>query len=200
MPGTNDTDDLELELDDEGDGEGDEGGEPETDSKPDPKKGKVEDQIKNLQSRADKEAARANKAEKALKEALKALGQGEQPDGDGEPATGKPDPERAALMQEIREAGLDAVYAENPLLKTYGIERDLVQGASRAEMRESATALVALIKSIETKAKNAALAEHGITPEPVSGKRTPPKSYDQMSDEEFEKEIARARGGGASLW
>jgi len=201
MPGTNDTDDLDLELeDDEDNDEGDEGGEPAKDPKPDPKKPKFEDQIRGLQSEKDKETARANKAEKALKAALAALGQGEAPEGDGEPSDGKPDPERAALMAEIREAGLDAVYAENPLLKTYGIERELVQGANRAEMRESAAALVALIKSIETKAKNVALAEHGITPEPGPTTRKPPKSYDAMTPEEFEREIARAKGGGTSLW
>ena len=203
MPKVDDTDDLDLDQDDldggdDSDDAADDAGEPDKALKD--KKPKAEDQIKNLQSKADKETARANKAEAALKKALAALGQGDTDDGDGESDDGKPDPERAALMAEIREAGLDAVYAENPLLKSYDIGRELVQGANRAEMRESAAALVTLIKSIETKAKNAALAEHGITPEPGPTTRKPPKSYDVMTPEEFEKVIAKARGQGASLW
>lgn len=191
MPDLETTDDLELDLEDGDDGDdasGDAGDAPKEPAKDEDKR------IRDLQSAADKATARANKAEAEL---AKALGKGE---GTGEGAPAR-DPERAALLSELREASLDAVYGEFPDLKRFGISRDLVEGQTRVEMRESATSLVTLVKSVETKARNAALKEHGITPEPAGATRQPPKSYDSMSDEDFEKEIARARTGGtSSLW
>lgn len=144
--------------------------------------------IRDLQSRADKAEARANKAEAALAKSVTR---------DGNKGESK-DPERDALLVELREASLDSVYGEYPELRRYGIDRNLVEGRTRAEMRESATSLVALVKSVATKAKNDALKEAGLSAEPVGGTRQPPKDYASMSDEDFEKELARARSGGAS--
>lgn len=190
MPGRDDenledqTDEDELEDQDEEDESEDESESDESEGKPDPK---VDKRISDLQSALDKETARANKLEK-----LQKRGQ----DGD----EGGKDPERQALLAELREASLDAVLGENPELKQYGIDRNLIEGANRAELRESATQLVSLVKSVATKARNAALREHGLNAEPVGGTREKPKNYGTMSDEDFEKELARAKGGGDSLW
>jgi hypothetical protein len=204
VPGTNDSDDLDLDLDegDESDEDTDgDAGDGTTDGDADgdktPKKGEEDKRTRQLQSEKDKAEARANKLEKELK---RLRGDG----GDGKPGDGAPsnrDPERAALLAELRESGLDAVFAENPELKAYGISRDLIGGATRAEMREEASQLVALIKSVETKARNRTLREHGITPAPAGTTAPPPKNYAEMSTEEIEKEISRVKSGGVpGLW
>lgn len=161
-----DLDDGDAGTDDSGDGEAT-GGEaaPEGDAK----------RIADLISARDKEAARANKAEAALAKR-----------GDGNGA-GNSDPATKALMQELREASLDAMFAEFPDLRDYGIERSLIEGTTRAEMRESAVALVGLIKSVSTKARNKTLAEHGIKAEQTGSTRKPPTDYANMSEEDFNK-------------
>jgi hypothetical protein len=190
------TDDQDLDLDgqdgDEGDsddgsdtGDGDAG---DKDGKPEGDGTDGEDKrLKDLQSKADKAEARANKAEAALAKSLKS--------GEGE---GSKDPERAALLEELREASLDAVYGEFEQLREYGIDRALIEGQTRAEMRESATSLVGLIKSVATKARNKALKEAGVTAEPAGSTRTPPKDFGSMSAEEFEQ--FRAERKGSDLW
>jgi len=91
------------------------------------------------------------------------------------------------LMQELREASLDAVYAEHAVLKTYGIDRALIEGSTRAEMRESADAVVSLIKSVSTKVRNEVLAENGITAPASGATRKTPVNYDTMDDKDFLK-------------
>lgn len=139
------------------------------------KQGNVDKRVSDLQSKLDKEIARANKAEKALK----ARGEGN--------GQGNDDPRTAALMQELREASLDSVYAEFSELKQYGIDRSLIEGSTRTELRQSATTLVGLIKSVKTKVRNEVLAEVGVKADPAGARREPPKDYGKMSDEEFEK-------------
>ena len=186
VPGTTDDDQNDI-LDDEPEGdepEGDEGNdepegdEPDGDEEPQSDK-KSSKRISDLQSKADREAARANKAEKALA-ALKRDGSG----------SGANDPATQALMTELREASLDAIFGEFPELREYGIDRSLIEGTTRAELRQSATSLVGLIKSVQTKARNRALAEHGIKAEPAGSRRTAPVDYASMSDEDFEKVLA----------
>lgn len=149
----------------------------------------VEKRISDLQSRADKAEARANKLEKLLAKR----------DDEGD-AGGSKDPERNALLSELREAGLDSIYSQFTELTQYGIDRTLIEGATRAELRASAASLVALIKNIETKARNATLREFGLKADPSGTSRKPPRDYSQLSDEEFEKELAKAKSGGVSLW
>lgn len=132
--------------------------------------------IRDLQSRADANEARANKAEQAL---AAALGKGS--------GTEANDPGTQALLQELREASLDAVYGDYPELRKYGIERSLIEGSTRAEMRESATSIVGLIKAVATKARNETLEQHGIKAEPTGNTRKPPVDYSSMKDEDFEK-------------
>lgn len=155
-----------------------------------PQKGEVDKRISDLQSKADREAARANKLEKAL----------EKLNAGGSDASGGNDPERKALLEELRESSLDAVYGEFEELKSYGIDRALIGGSTRAEMREEATALVGLIKSVATRERNRVLKEHGIKAEQSGATRTPPKNYGEMSNEDFEKELSKIKGGGSSFW
>lgn len=145
------------------------------DSKPDKR-------VRDLQSKADAETARANKAEAALK----ALKQGESGNGGNDPAT-------QALMTELREASLDAVFGEFPELRDYGIDRSLIEGTTRSELRGNAASLVGLIKKVETKARNKVLAENGIAA-PTSGTRVQkPVDYASMSDEDFKKLLDNPR-------
>jgi hypothetical protein len=165
--------DLEEVVDEEETEEPEEGTE-ETPPK-EPLKGEAK-RLADLQSKADKAEARANKAEKALAAAQKASSN-----------SGSADPQTLALMQELREASLDAVFGEYPELKEYGIDRSLIEGSNRAQMREAATSLVGLIKSVSTKTRNKVLQENGIKAEPAGNTRKPPADYESMSDEDFEK-------------
>lgn len=181
MPGRTDDDqrdDLfeEDEESDENESEEDESDDQSNESDKDAQ-GDVNKRIRDLQSAADKATARANKAEEALK-ALKR--------GDGT-ADGSNDPAQKALLLELRESALDAVFASQPLLKEYGIDRDIIEGSTRAEVRESAAALVGLIKSLETKVRNKTLAEHGLKAETSGSARKPLPNFETMSDEDFEK-------------
>ena len=154
------------------DEETDEGSETETADKA--PKGEAK-RIADLMSKAQKEEARANKAEAALKAVRGESG-----------SAGSNDPATRALMAELREASLDAVFGEYPELRDYGIDRALIEGSTRAEMREAASALVTLIKNVSTKARNKALAESGIKPEPTAARRAS-KSVADMTDDEFLK-------------
>ena len=153
---------------DEPAGEPDAGDEPKLDAV-------TQKRLSDLQSKADKAEARANRLEKALADAGKGSG------------SGANDPATEALLQELREASLDAVYGEFPELKKFSIERSLIEGSTRAQMRESATSVVALIKSVVTQARNDTLAEHGIKAEPAGATRSKPQDFGSMSDADFEK-------------
>lgn len=152
-----------------------------------------EKRVKKLQSIADKATARANKLEKELEKLQKAQ--------DGTGSEGSKDPERQALEDELREDRLDSVFAEFEELKSYRVSRDAIEGRTRAEMRDSAAQLVGLIKRVETRTRNRVLKERGLTADATGATRGTPKNYANMSDEDFEKELARGKSGGApSLW
>lgn len=147
-----------------------------TEESKDPPEGDAK-RIADLIKARDKADARANKAESALREA-----------GAGKSgAAGSNDPAVKALMAELREASLDAVFGDYPALKEYGIDRALIEGSTRTEMKASADALVGLIKSVTTKARNKALADAGITAEPAGASRKPPVDFAAMKDEDFQK-------------
>jgi len=136
---------------------------------------KSEKRIRDLQSKADAAEARANRAEAALKS--KSADKG---NSGADPAT-------QALMQEVREASLDAIYGEFPQLKQYGIDRSLIEGSTRAELRSNANSLVGLIKSVSTKVRNETLAEHGLSAPASGSTRKPPVDYGSMPDADFLK-------------
>jgi hypothetical protein len=186
MPNTEDHGEEEFEESEEE--TEDEGVEEESEGSDDKAKPSAEKRIRDLQAKADAAEARANKAEKLLTAKR---------DGD---TKGANDPARDAVMTELREAGLDAIFATNPLLKDYDIDRSLIEGSTRAELRESAATLVALVKSVETKARNRALKDAGINPAPETGARSKPKDIASMSDEDFEKLVQQGRSGGAPIW
>lgn len=183
MPGE-DTNDQSDEFEDTDDSAGESTDETSGDAGGDA--GKTDDKapttdakrIADLQSKFDQATARANKAEKLL------TTRGEKS------ASGSNDPQTSALMAELREASLDAVYGEHPELREYQIDRVLIEGATRAEMRESASALVGLIKNVTTKARNKALADAGVEAPPPSGTRSKPVDYGSMSEEDFKKVLA----------
>jgi len=169
------TDDFDL------DGEGNDGGD--SGDKPDEA---AEKRIRDLQSKADAAEARANKAEAALKERLEAADKSD---------SGNDDPRIASALEQLREANLDAVYASVPDLAAFGIDRALVEGGTRAEMRDSAAKLVALIGQVATKARNDTLAKAGLTAEPMGGERPAPVDYGSMSKEEFDAVVKKAVEG-----
>lgn len=142
--------------------------------------GDSDKRIRDLQARADAEAARANKAEAALR-AKKAAGEGA---GD--------DPRYSAVLDQLREANLDAVYSEMNELREFGIDRNLVEGATRAEMRDSATQLVALIGQVATKVRNKVLAENGIEAAAVPSQSPKKVDYSTMSKEDFDALVKRS--------
>jgi hypothetical protein len=175
MPGPNDQDYEELEGDEETEEtEETEESTEETEETEAPKGDSK--RIADLTSARDKETARANQAEKALK-ALRGEGQ----------AAGSNDPSAKMWMAELREASLDAVYGEYPELREFAIDRSLIEGSTRAEIREAASALVGLVKNVSTKARNKTLAEHGMKAESSGQSRKPPVDYGSMSDEDFLK-------------
>lgn len=178
MPGRTDDDQLENQNEEDETEETEEAEEPteETTEESSEESGKPDKRIRDLQSKADAAEARANKAEAALK----ALKQGGSGSGSNDPAT-------QALMTELREASLDAVYGEYPQLRDYGIDRSLIEGSTRAELRGNAASLVGLIKSVETKVRNKVLSEHGLTAPASGGKVQKPVDYSSMSDADFEK-------------
>jgi len=179
VAGPNDTDELD-DLNEE-ESEEEEHTENDSDSDSDEEDSATKDsedkRIRDLQSKADKAEARANKAEAALAAKAKVR------DGDGAGL----DPTQQALITELREAGLDAIFGEYPELKEYGIDRSLIEGTTRAEMRVGATSLVSLIKKVSTRAANKALEERGLTAAPAGTTRSKPVNYETMSEEEFKK-------------
>lgn len=159
-------------------------------SEGEPPKEQAEDdkRVRDLQSKADAAEARANKAEAALKAAK------EQGERGGDSA----DPRYAAVMDQLREANLDAVYGEIPELRQFDIDRSLIEGTTRNEMRDSARNLAALIGSVRTKARNEVLAENGLSADAPSA--TPAKRADfaSMDSKEFDELVRRAMRGGGS--
>lgn len=178
---------AEDEFEDQDETEEEEETEDETEGESD-KPVKSDKRVADLISARDKETARANAAEKALA-AIR-----------GKDKDGADNPERAALVQEIRDSALDSIYASNPKLTDYGIDRVLIEGSTRAEVRASADQLVALIEQVETRVTNATLAKHGIQAAPLGGKRSKPVNYSDMSKEDFEKAIHAAKTGGNPAW
>lgn len=174
MPGMNDDQRDDLEDEDEGLEDEDSNEESEDNEDQSNDQGSAK-RIADLQSKFDKAEARANKAEKALSMR-----------GDGSTA-GSNDPATRALMSELREAALDAVFGEYAELRDYGIDRSIIEGTTRAELRENASVLVSLIKNVSTKARNKALAEAGVKPEAAGNVTRGKKSAADLSDDEFLK-------------
>jgi hypothetical protein len=92
------------------------------------------------------------------------------------------------FLEYSRQMVRSQLYESDPRLKAYGIEQDAIVGNTPAEMRESFKAQLKLIERIETRARNAALIDHGISPEIVgSSGDSKPVDFDKMSSEDFAK-------------
>lgn len=126
-----------------------------------------------------KEQARANKLEAELTELR----------GEKEPVS-----EERVVDPEMLEDWREAAWERYPQFKDYGIEIDSIPGGSRAEIRAAAADLVAFVEKVETKAKNAVLAEYGLSSAGLGGGSVKSPEFSSMSDEEFLKLIDKRRG------
>lgn len=171
-------DDIEDDGDD--DSQSDDSG-PDSGSDDDPK----DKRIKDLMSKWQAETARANAAEAKLTKA---------PAADGASGAGGGDTTDAQQWIElIREQARDQVFGTDPRFAAYGIDRSSIDGSTPAEMRDAARRLSELIDKMETSVQNKVLKKHGLKPEVGSAPPPRNKSFASMSDEEFEKEIRRAK-------
>lgn len=145
--------------------------------------------IDDLMSKWQKAEARARKAEAQLKA----------PKADGGDADGDPKPRREIdeWMAVAREFTVDQIYRSDPRFERYGIERSRLAGMTPDEIRANAETLTKLVDAIETRARNDALLEHGITPDSAGGGvDTKLANVASMPDDEFEQLVARAKAGG----
>jgi hypothetical protein len=98
------------------------------------------------------------------------------------------------FLEYSRQMVRDQLYGSDPRLKAYGIETSSIVGDTPAEMQASFKAQVKLIERIETRARNAALIDHGISPEVVGGSGvTETVDFDKMSSEDFAKFYENAK-------
>lgn len=141
--------------------------------------------INDLMSNWQKAEARAQKAE-ALLASQAAAAPGSRGDR-GQPA--KPVDE---WLEYNRRLVRESLYTREPRFERYGIGPDSIEGATPAEMQASFDRQKALVEKIETKARNDALAEHGLVPELAGGLGgSEPADFASMSTDEFEKFVAR---------
>lgn len=179
--------DLENVLDDEpGDdsagNDSDAGQGPDQDAPADDNKDK---RINDLMSKWQKAEARAKELEAKLPK----------PDAGG--AKDKPAEISGEVQQWIESAraqARDQVYASDPRFAEYGLDRGSITGATPAEMADSARKMTELFDQLESKVQQSVLRKHGLSPEvkssPAGGKT---KSYSEMSQEEFEKELSKVK-------
>jgi hypothetical protein len=104
-------------------------------------------------------------------------------------------PDVRQWMDAARDAARERFYEMDPRLAEYGIPASSITGDTPDQMRASVKAYRDLIDSVETKARNKVLAEHGIVAESVGSSRFTSKDFVSMSDEEFDKVISQVTGG-----
>jgi hypothetical protein len=175
--------DLDLDLDDQ-DPDGSDGDDADAlPSDPPGDAAKNESKrINDLTSKWQKAEARAKKAE----EALKAKGGG----ADAGQGTELPEEVRR-WMDSAKDAAKERWFNSDKRFADYGLEVGLIDGADPSEMQAKAKTLSGLIDAIESKAREAVMREHGITPEFSGGQPTQKHDFASMSDEEFAKFLER---------
>lgn len=126
-------------------------------------------------------------------------------DSKGQPkADAKPDPKSADAAPEptareseyaayLKEAALERLFNEEPRLKDFGYSLEDISGDSLEEMKANRNRLVKVIDRAESRALNRAFEQVGIDPA-LAGGPTEKRDFAAMTDEEIEKEIARAKG------
>lgn len=141
--------------------------------------------IDDLMSKWQKEQAKAARLEAELARLRGTQGADTRKGGDRKTGgTSDSDSWADFHRQMVRER----LYESEPRLKAYDIPLDAISGSTPEEMKASFKAQIALVDKIETKARNAALLEHGLVPEVGGGAGTgEPMDFDKMSTEEFDK-------------
>ncbi len=175
-------DDLEGALDDEDEGAGDDSQGDEGPAGASASKGEGK-RINDLMSKWQAAEARAKKAEDALNK---------KGDAGGAEAGGG-NTELQQYIELFREQAREQAYRSDPRLAEYGIEVSSITGSTPSEMAESVKRAGALIDQMAQRIRDDVLKKHGLSPEVTSKPTGGRKSFDQMSDEEFEKELARAK-------
>lgn len=179
------TDDLDLfedDVEDDASGVTDGGSQAPESNDEDPKERK---RFQDAQKALHKEQARVKALEKEL-ESFKA--KGSQPEDRAEQGAA---PEiNAELLEDWREAA----WERFPTFKEFGIEIDAIQGSSRTEIRQSASALAKFIDEVESKVRNRVLAEHGLSADGLGGgRRETYPDFESMSSEEFLKFVEKRK-------
>lgn len=148
------------------------------DAKDEGEKGRIND----LMSKWQKAEARAKKAEAALKA---------QPKPDAKQDSDATDDGKAGSNEFLdfqRQAVREQLFNADPRFKEAGLTVEAITGDTLAEMKASAKAQLGMIASIETRARNKVLREHGLEPEVSTGSATEKApNFGDMSQEEFDK-------------
>lgn len=142
--------------------------------------------------------SKAQKAEAALRKA-QGLDSTGQPKPAAKPPTqsadAAPESRESEYAAYLKEAAMERLFNEEPRLKDFGYSLEDISGDSLSEMKANRDRLVKVIDRAESRALNRAFEEVGIDPA-LAGGPTEKRDFASMSAEEFEKEIARAKGLG----
>lgn len=189
-----DNQDLDLEdvLDDgDGDAEGDaddQDTDADSDEGPDGEPAEDKDKrIRDLMSKWQKAEARAKALEAKVSKPKGA------PEAAADQGAGNGNPEAQQWIELMREQARETVYGSDPRFAEYGLDRGLIAGTTPAEMQASAKRLKELVDRLETNMRSSLLQSHGLSPEVKSGAPRKGKSFDSMSEDEFNKELARIK-------
>jgi len=147
--------------------------------------------VNDLMSKWQSEQARANKAEAELK----ALKEGGSPEATKRRGVKSEDKAASEFMEFARENARITLFNSEPKFAEFGLTPEAIAGSTVEDMKASAKAQLELLKTIETKARAAALQEHGLEPEAEGGQaegKLP--SFATMSDKEF-ADFLGERGG-----
>lgn len=170
-------DDLDLDADEADDSESDTSAPP----KAEPSADNSEKRTNDLMSKWQAEQAKSAKLEKELA----SLKSAKQPAPKGS-ATSDGNPDADEFLKFTRESARKQLYDGDPRLGEYGVDLDAITGSTLAEMKKSFKSQVALVDTIETKARNRVLSEHGLSPEVEAGQGAEGlPSFSSMSDKEF---------------
>lgn len=152
----------------------------------------TDDRVAFWMSKAQSAEAEVNRLKGVRQDGTPKDKPGPKSSGDQQPPAGQPD-RLTEFTNFARENVRNQLFSEEPRLKEFGFSLDDIAGDSLAEMQANRQRLVKVIEKAESRALNQAFEKVGIDPS-LAGGPTERKDYSAMSDEEFEKEIARAKG------
>jgi len=144
-----------------------------SDGSSDPKDKRIND----LMSRAQKAEAEAAKLRNQLAKGKDSAG----------------DDKESDFEAYMRESVRRTIFAESGL-SVFGLEPNVIEGATVAEMQASAKRQKDLIEKMRTTVRGEVLTEHGLSPDAAGGVPDKPIDYAGMSDEEFQKVVDRSLG------